>query len=238
MFASIPRLVSITALFCVSLLCVSFAVSQQAASPAVPPSVLEFPVIFQDSIVAGKTPIGTKVQAKLVSATLFKGTVIPRNATFSGEVIESMAKTSTEPSRLSIRFDSARWKQGSADFKFYVTAWVYPSRNDAGQNLQYGPELPASRTWNGQGQYPDSHSADYEPFPGRESGKGTAVPDTPSFSTSNHRVPMVDVESNRGTDGSTVLVRRRSNLKLDKLTTYVLSDGDLLPVPETKPRSR
>jgi len=220
------------------LFCVNVTYSQQAPSAAATPSVREFPVTLQESVIAGKTPVGTRIQAKLVTATLSNGTVIPRNAVFSGEVIESVAKTETEPSRLSIRFDSMRWKQGSADLKLYLTTWIFPARDDTGQNLQYGPELPASRTWNGQGQYPDSHSADYEPFPGRESGRGTAVPDTPSFSTSNRRVAMVDVESNRRGDGATVLVKHRSNLKLDRLTTYVLSDGDLLPVPDSKPHPR
>ena len=63
-------------------------------TPAASPSrVREFPVVMQQSITAGKTAVGTKVQAKLSVATLVEGKVIPRNAVFSGEVIESVAKT-------------------------------------------------------------------------------------------------------------------------------------------------
>jgi hypothetical protein len=40
---------------------------------------------------------------------------------------------------------------------------------------------------------------------------------------------MEDVESTRGADGAVALVSKRTNIKLDKLTTYVLAGGDLLP---------
>jgi hypothetical protein len=38
---------------------------------------------------------------------------------------------------------------------------------------------------------------------------------------------MKDVESESHSDGTTGLVCKRSNLKLDKLTTYVFASGDL-----------
>lgn len=40
---------------------------------------------------------------------------------------------------------------------------------------------------------------------------------------------MKDVESTRQSDGSVVLVSKRSNVKLDKVTTYVLAPDGLIP---------
>lgn len=96
--------------------------------PSTPPGSadLEFPVTMRQNVTAGVTAVGTKVQAKLAVATLVKGTVIPQNAILSGEVTESQAKSSSEPSRLAIRLDSAQWKKGSAAIKVYLTAWIYP----------------------------------------------------------------------------------------------------------------
>lgn len=198
-------------------------------SPASSPSgVQEFPVILQQNVTAGKTPVATKVQARLEVATLVDGTVVPRNAVFSGEVIESTAKTKTEPSRLAIRMDSVHWKDGSASVKVYLTAWYYPAIDEMGQDLRYGPQQGAKRTWNGQGQYPDTTTKVYKPFPGSESDKGS-VPDTPASATSNHRLLMKNVEATSTGDGSLALVSKHANLKLDRLTTYVLASGEVLP---------
>ena len=55
--------------------------------PTVPGSsgMRDFPVVLQQSVTAGKTPVGTVVQAKLEVASLVEGRVIPRNAVFSGK---------------------------------------------------------------------------------------------------------------------------------------------------------
>ncbi len=204
---------------------------QKPATPA-PSGAWEFPVLMLQNVTAGKTAAGTKVQAMLEVGTLVNGTVIPRNAVFSGEVIESAAKTKTDPSRVAIRMDEVKWKDGSASAKLYLTAWYYPSQEVAGQEMQYGPQQSAKGTWNGQGQYPDPNSKSYKPFPGRDSGKESSAPDTPSAATSNHRVLMKDVETMTGSDGTLALVSKRSNIKLDKLTTYVFSASDLLPPKE------
>lgn len=63
--------------------------SQQLPRSSSSAAGMEFPVVMRQSIVAGKTPIGTKVQAKLVAATLVNGVVVPRDATLSGEVTDS-----------------------------------------------------------------------------------------------------------------------------------------------------
>ncbi len=219
----------IVAVLILGVCCSVTLLGQQKPADSAPVGMQEFPVVLQQKVIAGKTPAGTKIQAKLGVATLVAGTVIPRNAVFSGEVIESVAKTKTNPSRLAIRMDSVQWKNGSASVKVYSTAWYYPLRDEVGQNLQYGPQQPANRTWNGQGQYPDSNSKVYKPFPGGDPNQGTSVPVTPSATTSNNCVLMKDVETASGNDGAIALVSKRTNIKLDKLTTYVLASGDLLP---------
>ena len=185
-------------------------------------------MVMQQNVAAGKTPVGAKIKAKLEVATLIDGKVIPRSAVFSGEVIDSSAKTATGPSRLAIRMDSVVWKKGSASLTTYLTAWYYPVKDAAGQDLQYGPTLPANRTWNGQGQYPDPNSKVYKPFPGSDSDRGASVPDTPASAMGTHRMLMKDVESAVGNDGAVEIISRRANIKLDKLTTYVLATGPLL----------
>src|ERR1700722_10833768 len=127
--------------------CASALIGQQKPLAAAPPGVQEFPVVMQQNVAAGKTPVGTKVQAKLEAATLAGGKVIPKNAVFSGEGIESVAKTKADPPRLAIRMDSVFWKDGSVAFKAYLTAWYYPSQQEVGRDLQYGPDQPANRTW-------------------------------------------------------------------------------------------
>jgi hypothetical protein len=217
---------------CTLVLCVLSSgkiLGQQKPAASGPSGAREFPVIMEQSVIAGKTPVGAKIQAKLEVATLIDGKVVPRNAVFSGEVLESVAKTATDPSRLAIRIDSVLWKQGSASVTAYLTAWYYPMQDAMGRDLQYGPSQPANRTWNGQGQYPDPNSKSYKPFPGSDSGNGSSVPDTPSSSTSNHRVLMKDVESATKNDGVIGIASQRSNIKLDKLTTYVLATSDLVP---------
>ena len=214
-----------------SFVCAATLFGQQTPSPATASVVQEFPVVLEHSVVAGKTPLGTKLQAKLDVPTLINGMVLPRNAVFSGEVIESAAKTPTTPSRLAIRMDSVQWKNGSIPVKVYMTAWYYPTVDEAGQNLQYGPPQDPRRTWNGMGQYPDPNSPAYKPFPGTDSDKGSSVPNATSSTTSNHRILMKDVNSERDNQGGMTLISRHSNIKLDRLTTYVLATGDLLPAP-------
>jgi len=211
-------------------LCSTTLLAQQ--SPAAPPpsGMHEFPVIMQQNVTAGNTPVGTKVRAKLTVATLLDGAVVPRNAVFSGEVIESVAKSASDASRLAIRMDSVQWKKGSAPITVYLTAWFYPSVSVRGGDLQYGPPQPASKTWNGAGAYPDPKSPINQPFPGRDSdARSDSVPDTAASVTSHHRVVMKNVESARNSDGAIAITSNRSNIKLDKLTTYVLATNDLPP---------
>jgi hypothetical protein len=186
--------VVILRIFALGALCfTSVYAQQQPGSSSAAAAALEFPVVMQQNVIAGKTPVGTKVQAKLTVATMVEGTVVPRNAVFSGEVTESVAKTKTDPSRLAVRMDSLQWKGGSAAVKVYLTPWYYPVKSVAGQDLQYGPTQPANKTWNGQGQYPDPNSRVYQPFPGGNSDQNSSVPTMPTSVTSDRRVPMKNV---------------------------------------------
>ena len=193
----------------------------------------EFPVIMRQNVIAGKTPAGAKVQASLVLATLVNGVVVPRDAVLSGEVIQSAAKAAAEPSRLAIRMDSAQWKNGSVNIKVYLTAWFYPLAEITPQDLSYQPADAAHspRNWNGAGTYPDPNNPASQPFPGRDSGQDTtAGPLSPASSISKHRMLMKNIEAARDGDGTVALTSKRSNIKLDKLTTYVLATSDLLPL--------
>jgi hypothetical protein len=117
----------------------------------------EFPVIMRQNVTAGRTAVGSKVQAKLAVATLVDGVVVPRDAILSGEVTESVAKSATDPSRLAIRVDSAQWKKGSAPIvlslgsKVYLTAWYYPVAAVTSQDLSYEPRTPQAARKMGMG---------------------------------------------------------------------------------------
>ncbi len=213
-----------------ALLCQQTTPAANNASAAV-----EFPVTMRQSVSAGSTPVGAKVQAQLIAATLLDGVVIPRDAVLSGVVTESVKKTKTDASRLSIRLDTAQWKNGSAPIKVYLTAWYYPEAATMNQNLSYEPpdQANSKRTWNGQGAYPDpSNPISQQKFPGgRGSDKDKDTVPTPGSTASNiskHRVLMKNVESTRNSDGAVALTSTHSNIKVDKLTTYVFAPGDLL----------
>ncbi len=211
----------------------SIVLSGQAQSPG-SPSAIEFPVVMRQNIVAGKTPVGTKVQAKLVVATLVNGVVVPRDAILSGEITESVRKSASHPSRLTIRMDSADWKKGSAPIKVYLTAWYYPEAAAANQDLSYQPHDASNnkRTWNGMGTYPDPNNPiAQQKFPAGVDNNKDAGPTaaSPASSISKNRVLMKNIQSLRNPDGAVVLIDSRSDLRLDKVTTYVLASGDLIP---------
>jgi hypothetical protein len=215
-------------LFVFGIFCSATLPAQEKPAASAPAGVQEFPVIMRQNVTAGKTPVGTEVQAKLVVGTMGDGAVFPKNAVFSGKVIESVAKTSTEPSRLSIRMDSVQWKDGSAAVKIYLTAWIYPTTVAKGQDLQYGPQQSQVATWNGEGAYPDPNSRVVKPFPGGDSKNSSdAVPNTTSAVTLRRRIPMKNVMSGKHDDGTVVIASDHSDIKLDKLTTYVFAADEL-----------
>ena len=188
----------------------------------------ELPITLRQNVEAGKTAVGTKVEARLMMATMMSGGVVPRDAVISGEVIESVAKTGNSPARLAIRMDSAQWKNGEAKFKLYMTAWYYPPAPMAAQDLSYGPQ-GERRNWGGTDATVDTTDP---PNPAQKlsthQDTGMNV-GTPASVISMKRVLMKNVESASGGEGSVVLVSSHSNIKLNKVTTYVLAMSDLLP---------
>ncbi len=202
----------------------SLAFSQTAEKN---PLIQEFPVILQRALKAGKTGVGTKIEAKLSVATLVNGKVVPRDAIFSGEVVESEAKHGEEPSRLSICLRSVTWKEGSAVVNAYLTAWYYPTVTVSGPDLQYGPGQSPTRNWNyGAGEYPNPNSPSYKPFPTSDTGKDSGVP-TASSTASTSASTMKDVEMQQVNGDRLVLVSKRSNIALDRMATYVAVAGNL-----------
>jgi hypothetical protein len=214
----------------------SHAQSVGASQPPQPSSPLmgtEFPIFMKQNIVAGKTLVGTKIQAKLVVATLVKGIVVPHDAILSGEVTESVKKSASDPSRLAIRMDSVEWKKGSMPIKAYLTAWYYPEAAATNQDLSYQPADTANskKNWNGMGTYPDPNNPiAQQKFPAADANKD-AGPESgsPASNISKHRVSMKNVQSIRNSDGAVVLIDQHSDLKLDRITTYVLVSGDSVP---------
>lgn len=197
---------------------------QQKPDPPAASPAIEFPVTMQQNVIAGKTPVGAKVQAKLAVATLVNGVVVPEGAVLSGEVTESVAKSATTPSRLAIRIDSAQWKNGSAPIKAYLTAWYYPIAIQ-NQDLSSGlPDAGNDARLRTGGAFPGARNPTSPPFPGTDAGS------QPGSGIAQHRVTMKNVESTRTSDGAITLTSNHSNLKLDKSTTYVLAQGDLLAV--------
>ncbi len=197
----------------------------------------EFPLILQQSVTAGKTPVGTKIKAKLTIATLAQGVVIPQDAVFSGEVFESTPKSASEPSRLAISVDSVQWKSGAAPTvlplatKLYATAWYYPftmQSNQNGSSPMSGGS--ASRSMGGPatnpGQNPGQRGSG-APFPAPDQAATNSPFPTSSGEISPHRVLMKNVESTITTDGAVVLTSTHANIRLDKATTYVFAASDL-----------
>ena len=219
------RAVAFTAVLVSALL---FAQSKPAVSN--PSAAQEFPVTMRQNVVAGTTEVGTKVEAKLTIATLVEGSVIPADATFTGEVLESAAKSATAPSRLAIRMDSVRWKKGSAAVKVYLTSWYYPMRlirRDERPNDPTGIHGDIGIQTGG----PRQAAPASRPLPPGSTPEGSDIPPGPTSTISDHCEVMKDVDSARHEDGTLVLTSTRFNIKLDKSTTYVLATGSLTPVP-------
>ena len=197
--------------------------------------LIEFPVFMQQKVAAGITPVGTKVLAKLTIPTLVHGKVVPRDAILFGEVTDSEAKSANAPSRLGIRMDLVQWKNGSLPLKVYLTEWYYPVKSAMAEDGNPGYSAihgSIGVTMGGGGNtYPPSTSPegrrmpDDDPSPLPPLGPERA----PASDASTHRVRMQNVEAKRADDGSVALTSKKTSLKLDKNTTYVLAAGDLLP---------
>ena len=205
------------------------SLSQQKSAASAPVGVVELPVVLQQNVEAGKSQVGTKIQAKLAVATLVNGVVIPQNATLSGLVIESVAKTAADPARLAIRMDSLDWKNGSAPIKAYLTGRYYSKATQIGQSLQYGRRAPGRPDPSVRAvENPSCMALPTSAMPGPSSRAiATTQRRPPSSTTSNRPVLMKNVTLAPTDDGGIALVSQRANVKLDKLTTYVLAASAL-----------
>jgi hypothetical protein len=136
------------------------------------------------------------------------------------------------------KVDSAQWKNGSVPTvvalapRLYLTPWVYPisllDKDSSG-----GPDARETRNWGGgPGNIPPGAPPASQRFPGSgRNGDNDTIQGqkNPGPDSSNHRVLMKNVESSRTSDGGVTLTSQRSNIKLDKSTTYVLATSDLQP---------
>lgn len=201
-------------------------VTQQSPDSA---SAQEFPVVMRQSVVAGKTPVGARVQAILTIATLVSGKVIPDGAVLSGVVVESIAKSAAGPSRLSIRMESVQWKAGSVAVTTYLTQWYHPMQLSLGEDrFDDGPNANgdhSKRTW--AAYNPNPSDALLFPSDSNQAHLKTAPP--PAMAVSERRVVMKDVHLEKDRNGRQTLVSSHSNIKLDKSTTYVLTTCEPSP---------
>ena len=213
------------------LCCATGLLAQVRVGQAAGPPVSEYPVTMRQNIVAGTTPVGTKIEARLTLATLQNGTVIPEGAIFSGEVVESTAKTLKNPSHLAIRMNSVRWKKGSLPVTAYLTSWYYPLLPPDSPESEQTRSFSVGRRNRSGIPASDSSQPDGRSNPtARTPPSGPPLPDiTPRIS--NKRVPMKDVDSEIKKEGIVSLSSEHSDIKIDKSTTYVLATGELKAKP-------
>jgi hypothetical protein len=203
--------------------CCAALIGQQSHSSS-SSALREFPVVLQQSVEAGKTPVGTKIQAKLSVATLFHGILIPRNAVISGVIFESVGKNAKAPSRLGIRMENAKWKdESTCMMKAYLMPLYYAMTAQSAQTLpSASPDPEDSRTLNGPAQ--SSSPMSQQPFPDNSEASRGAIPDTPILSS--RPVSMKNVGMEPVEDGGIALVSEHTNIKLYKMTTYILAAID------------
>jgi len=203
--------------------CCAASMGQQSQSSA--SSVLrQFPVVLQQSVEAGKTPVGTKVQAKLAVATTFHGILIPRDAIVSGVIFQSVSKNAKAPSRLGIRMENAKWNdESTCMMRAYLMPLYYTMTAQSPQAFPSGsPDPEDSRTLSGPAQ--SSSPMMGQPFPDNSAASREAIPDTPVLSS--RPVSMKNVAIEPVEDGGVALVSEHSNIKLHKMTTYILAAID------------
>jgi hypothetical protein len=199
----------------------SAALIAQRSRPASSSGVLrEFPVVLQQSVEAGKTQVGTKVRGKLAAPIQFHGTLIPRDAVVSGVIFESVRKSAKTASRLGIRMESASWKDSSACMmKAYLMPLYYPLTNHSAQGLPIESPDPESRTLNGPNQSGSSPMS--APSSNNSDAIQAAIPQIATISS--RPVSMKNVTIEPVPDDGIALVSQHDNIKLYKMTTYVLA---------------
>jgi hypothetical protein len=203
-------------------LCGTVALGQQKSTAPSSSPLREFPVVMQQSVEAGKTPVGTKVRAKLAVATTFHGVVIPRNAEVTGVVFESVRKSATSPSRLGIRMENAKWKDDSTCMmKAYLMPLYYPMVSQSMQGPPVESPDPDSRSMNEPNQSASSPMSQPSFGGGNSEAAREAMPNI--LTLSSRPVSMKNVTMEPVKDAGLELVSQHDNIKLNKMTTYVLA---------------
>jgi hypothetical protein len=191
---------------------------------------VELPASLLTKIVAGSTSAGTEVRAKLTLATLLGGVVVPESAVLSGHVEQSVAKTKDAPSLLKIKFESAKWKNGSAPLNLYLVGCYYPIEfgnsttddrsgvhGDIGINMGGAPppnSFPRSTTGTTASGIPmDGNHPDNFPDP-RPTGTLSEI--------SQHWVRMEKVDTVPSPEGGLQMTSSERTIKLDRNTIYLL----------------
>jgi hypothetical protein len=205
--------------------CSAASIGQQSHQVSPRPVLREFPMVLQQSVEAGKTPAGTKVQGKLAAATMFNGALIPKDAVASGVIVESESKKGEERARLSIRMNTASWDGGWTPLNAYLMPLYYTGTVQAVPNLPNESPDPESRTLNGPNQ--SSESPMSRPFQGGSEANQGAIPDVAIPSTRPVRMKNVVLEP--ASNGGIALVSEHSNIKLFKMTTYVFAAVESSP---------
>jgi hypothetical protein len=200
-----------------------------APPPPPPQPSLEFPASLQTKIVAGSTAAGTEVHAKLTLATLVGGVVIPEDAIFSGHVEQSVAKTKDTPSLLKIKFESAKWKKGSAPLNLYLVSCYYPVEfNNSTTDDRSGVHGDIGITMGGTpppNSVPRSATGTSAIGP-MDASHQDNFPDTRSVGTlsevSKHWVRMEKVDTVPSPEGGLQMTSADRTIKLDRNTIYLL----------------
>jgi len=180
----------------------------------------EFPVLLQQTVEAGKTPVGTKVTGKLAVATQFHGTLIPRDAIVSGVIFESVRKSANGPSRLGIRMENAKWKgESTCMMKAYLMPLYYPLTTQSLQGAPIESPDPESRTLSGPNQSGSSPMS--APSSNNSDAIQAAIPQIARIAS--RPVSMKNVAMEPVPNDGVALVSEHDNIKLYKMTTYVLA---------------
>lgn len=194
---------------------------QKSTAPSSSP-LREFPVVMQQSVEAGKTPVGTRVQAKLAVATTFHGVVIPRNAVVTGVVFESVRKSATAPSRLGIRMENAKWNgESTCMMKAYLMPLYYPMVSQAMQGPPVESSDQDSGSMNGPNQSASSPMS--QPSFGGSNSEAAQEAMPNILRLASRPVSMKNVVIEPVPDNGVALVSEHENIKLHKMTTYVLA---------------
>jgi len=180
------------------------------------PARLQLPVNLRQKVIAGVTPVGAPVEAKLLAGTLVSGAVIPQGATLSGHVEQSAKKQGDQPSRIKLEFDSASWKKGSAPLEVYLVGCYFPQL--------------MSQVHHSGITVDNAHGADEGNGPGGGVSRDLPPGMGPEALGSSNTEPSAHWVRQEGTEpavdpaGGVSVISKDRDLKLDKDATCLLID--------------